>query len=168
MLAVGVLDCTLVRMKLNAALAKSLLMAASIGIVVPMVAQTPAKPKTVKPAPVPVEEPATIPGVELPRQKGGFIGVTVDGPRLVVKFYDTDKKPVVVDVARAAARWDPINKTSDVRTVLNPDAEGKALVSPLVVQPPLVFKVYLTLLDADGNSLESFIVDLKKLKAPKE
>jgi hypothetical protein len=168
MLAVGRRVPTLDHMKLNAALAKSLLMAASIGIVVPMVAQTPAKPKTVKPAPVPVEEPATIPGIELPRQKGGFIGVTVEGPRLVVKFYDADKKPAAVDVARAAARWDPINKTSDVRTVLNPDAEGKALVSPLVVQPPLVFKVYLTLLDAEGNSLESHIADLKKLKAPKE
>jgi hypothetical protein len=153
-------------MKLNAALAKSLLMAASIGIVVPLTAQTSAKP--VKPAPAPAEEPAKIPGIELPRQKGGFLGVTVDGPRLVVKFYDVDKKPVAVDVARAAARWDPINKTSDVRTVLNPDEGGKALISPLVVQPPLVFKVYLTLLDAEGNALESHIADLKKLKAPKE
>jgi hypothetical protein len=158
-------------MKLNAALAKSLLMAASIGMVVPVVAQTASKPaKPTKPAPVPApaEAPAKIDGVELARKDGGFLGLDVEGTRMVLKFYDADKKPANVDVARAAARWDPINKTSDVRTVLNPAADGKSLVSPSVVQPPLVFKVYLTLLDAEGNAVESIVADLKKLDEPQE
>lgn len=152
-------------MKLNAALAKSLLMAASIGMVVPLVAQT---SKPAKPAPAPTEAPAKIEGLEFPRPKGGFLGLTVEGPRLVLKFYDADKKPAAVDVARAAAHWDPVNKISQVRTVLNPGSDGKALVSPYVVQPPLVFKVYLTLLDADGNAVESIVADLRKLNEPKE
>jgi hypothetical protein len=154
-------------MKLNAALAKSLLMAASIGMVVPMVAETSTKPKTVKPAPAPTDVPAEIKGIELPRQKGGFLGLTVEGPRLVLAFYDAEKKPVAIDVARASARWNPTNKVGEVRTVLNPGTDGKTLVSPNVVQPPLVFKVYLTLLDADGNALESIVADLRKLNEPK-
>lgn len=152
-------------MKFNAALAKSLLMAASIGMIVPLVAQTPAKPA--KPAPAPAEAPAKIDGLEIARKNGGFLGLTVEGPRLVLKFYDADKKPVAPDVARAAARWNPVNKTGDVRSVLNP-AEGQSLASAAVVQPPLVFKVYLTLLDADGNAVESVIGDLRLLGAPKE
>ena len=154
-------------MKFNSALAKSLLMAASVGIVMPVLAQTtpkapaptPAKP----PVPAPAEEKPTIDGIEVARKNGGFLGLTVNGAQMVVKFYDAEKKPVNIDVARAAARWDPVNKTTDVRTVLNPDGEGKALVSPSIVQPPLVFKVYLTLIGTDGNAVESVVVDLREL-----
>ncbi len=155
-------------MKLNAALAKSLLMAASIGMVVPLIAQTSTKPAAPAPAPAPVEKPATIEGIELPRSSGGFIGVTLDGVRLVVKFYDAEKKPVASDVARATARWNPINKVGEIRSVLNPDADGKSLVSTPVLQPPHVFKVYLTLLDAEGNAVESFVADLRKLNESKK
>ncbi len=154
-------------MKLNAALAKSLLMAASIGMVVPIVAQTYTKPKTVKPAPAPTEEPAKIKGIEFPRPHGGYLGLTVEGPRLVLAFYDDEKKPVAINVARAAARWTPVNKVGDVRTVLNPSEDGKTLVSPNVVQPPLVFNVYITLLDADGNAVENIVANLRKLNEPK-
>jgi hypothetical protein len=154
-------------MKLNAAFTKSLLMAASIGMIVPVAAQTTAKPA--KPAtPAPVEEPAKIEGLELARKNGGFVGLTVEGPRLVLKFYDADKKPADLDVARAAARWDPVTKTGDVRSVLNPSSDGKSLVSTPVVQPPLVFKVYLTLLSADGTAVESLVADLRELKKAKE
>jgi hypothetical protein len=150
-------------MKLNAALAKSLLMAASIGMVVPLIAQTYTKPVKPAPAPAPVEKPAEIAGLEIPRAAGGFIGVTVEGVRLVVKFYDADKKPVAVDVARATARWNPINKTGEVRSVLNPSSDGQSLGSTPVLQPPHVFKVYLTLLNAKGDAVESFVADLRKL-----
>ena len=142
-------------------------MVASIGMAVPVVAQT--APKPAKPAtPAPAEEPATIEGVELARKNGGFLGLTVEGPRMVLKFYDTEKKPVDMDVARAAARWDPVTKSGDVRSVLNPGADGKSLVSTPVVQPPLVFKVYLTLLDANGVAVESFVADLRELNKPKK
>ena len=95
-------------MKLNSALAKSLLMAASMGMVTPVLAQTfprPAKPAQPAPAPAPDEEAATIEGIEVTRKNGGYLGVTVNGPRLVLKFYDNEKKPAPLDVARAAARW---------------------------------------------------------------
>lgn len=152
-------------MKLNAALAKSLLMAASIGMIVPIAAQT--APKPAKPA-TPAEEPAKVDGLELARKNGGFLGLTVEGPRLVLKFYDAEKKPVDMDAIRASARWDPVNKTSDVRTVLNPSPDGKTLVSPLVVQPPLTFKVYLTLIATDGTAIESLVADLRQLNKTKE
>lgn len=149
-------------MKLNTAVAKSLLMAASIGMVVPLAAQTAPKPKTIKPA-APDEEVAKIEGIEIARNNGTFLGVTVEGPRLVIKFYDKDKKPAAVDVARASARWNPVNKTGEERSVLNPDGGGLSLVSTPTVKPPLVFMVYVTLLDAAGKSVESFVVDLRRL-----
>ncbi|HSI09864.1 MAG: hypothetical protein ACAH89_06665 [Rariglobus sp.] len=153
-------------MKLNTAVAKSLLMAASIGMIVPLAAQTPAKPKTTKPAPAPTEEPAKIEGVEIARNNGTFLGVTVDGPRLVVKFYKSDKKPMKADVARATARWNPVNKKGEERSVLNSTDGGLSLASTPTVKPPLVFMVYLTLLDAEGNAVESIVADLRKLNAP--
>ncbi len=156
-------------MKLNAALAKSLLMAASIGMIVPVAAQTYPKPtKPATPAPAPTEEPAKVDGLELARKSGGFLGLTVEGPRLVLKFYDAEKKPVDMDAVRASARWDPVNKTNDVYTVLNPSPDGKTLVSPLVVQPPLTFKVYLTLIAADGTVIESLVADLRQLNKAKK
>jgi hypothetical protein len=163
-------------MNLNSALAKSLLMAASVGMVVPMFAQTtpkpvapaaPAKPAPSKPA-APKEEPATIEGLELPRKAGGFVGVTIDGVRLVVKFYDAEKKPVAADVARAVARWNPVNKTGEVRSVLNPAGDGTSLVSTPVLQPPHVFNVYLTLIAQDGTAVETYVVNLREATKAKE
>lgn len=152
-------------MKLPAAFIKSLLMAASIGMVVPLAAQTAPKP-TPKPA-VPAEEPAKVVGIEVARKNGGFLGVAVEGVRMVIRFYDKDKKPARVDVARAAARWNPLNKTGDERSVLNPDGDGLTLVSTPVVRAPLVFKVYLTLLDAEGAAVESVVVDMRELGGAK-
>ena len=155
-------------MKFNTAVAKSLLMAASIGMVVPLVAQTSKPSKPAKPAPAPAEEPAKIDGLEFPRKAGGYLGLTVEGPRLVLKFYDADKKPLTVDVARASARWNPSTKIGDVRSVLNPAGDGLSLVSTPVVKPPLNYMVYITLLDADGKAVESIVADLHKLALPKE
>jgi len=143
-----------------------------VGIVVPVLAQTSTKPATPAPTkptiPAPAEEEPKIDGIEVARQNGAFLGLTVNGAQMVLKFYDSKKKPINVDVARAAARWDPVNKTTDVRTVLNPDGEGKSLVSPSIVQSPLVFKVYLTLIGTDGNAVESVIVDLRDLAKAKK
>lgn len=151
-------------MKINSAVVKSLLMAASIGMVVPLVAQTYPKPKTINPAPNPDGEEIKIEGLEIPRKDGTFLGLTVEGARMVLKFYDKDKKPVPVNVARVAARWNPINKVGEERSVLNPNQENTELVSTPVVRPPLVFKVYLTLLDGQGTAVESIIADLRQLK----
>lgn len=154
-------------MKLNTSVAKTLLMAASIGMVVPLAAQTPAKPKTAKPAapaaPADEEEPK-IEGIEIARSNGTFIGAKIEGVRLVLKFYDKEKKPVAPDAARAAARWNPINKKGEQRSVLNPDGSGVALASTPTVQPPWVYIVYVSLLDSEGSGIESFTIDLRKLK----
>jgi hypothetical protein len=163
-LAVGQRVGTLGGMKLNTAVAKSLLMAASIGMIVPLAAQTPPKPKTTKPAPAPAKEEFKIEGLEIARANGKFLGLTVEGTRLVVKFYDKEKKPAAVDVARAAARWNPVNKKGEERSILNPNDAKTALVSTPDVKPPLVFKVYLTLLDGQGNAVESIIADLRLMK----
>jgi hypothetical protein len=157
-------------MKFNPAVAKSLLMAASIGMVVPLVAQTAPKPSkpTVPAKPAPDEPPAKIDGITLPRGGGGFLGLTVEGARMVLKFYDADKKPVTADLSRVAARWTPVNRKGEERSMLNPDETGRALVSTPVVRPPLVFRVYLTLFDASGAVQENMTADLRELDGAKE
>ena len=170
-------------MKLNAALAQSLLMAASLGMVVPVLAETtvtkpaaekakpatkaapakstPAKPT--KPAPAaPAKEPEEIvlPGIVKERPKGGFMSVQVVDSHLTLSFYDAKKKEIPVDVARAAARWRTNKKISEDHTVLNPGGDGKTLVGIGVVTPPYTFKLFLTLLGEDGAAVESYVVDM--------
>jgi len=155
-------------MKLNTSVTKSLLMAASIGMIVPLAAQT--APKPAKPAVPPADESTETPkieGIEIARKDGTFLGLTVSGPRFVLAFYDAKKKPVTADVARAVARWNPVNKTGDERSVLNPGDEGKTLVSLPNVRPPFAFKVTIILVDEKGDSVESFIVDTRPLGGAK-
>jgi hypothetical protein len=155
-------------MKLNTSVTKSLLMAASIGMVVPLAAQTAATPaKPVEPAKKEVAEKIKIEGVELMRKDGTFLGLTLSGPRFVLSFYDAERKPMGLNVARAVARWNPVNKTGDERSVLNPDDAGKTLVSFPNVRPPFAFKVTIVLLDDKGDSIESFIVDTRPLAGEK-
>jgi hypothetical protein len=151
-------------MKINAVLAKSLLLVVSAGLGVPMMAKPPAKPapaaaqqeETAKPE---GEEPEpTIPGVSAARANGGFIGITVDGGGFKLAFYDAKKKPVECDVARAAAHWKSKTIIGEERRVLNPSGDGKTLISA-AVRPPYNFKLYLTLLSADDQVVESFIID---------
>ncbi len=156
-------------MKFNAGLAKSLLMAASIGMVVPLVAQTAPKktaPKgdAAKPAPeAPAAEEAEIvlPGSVIERSGGGFLSLTVEGIHFKLSFYDAKKKPVNADAIRAIARWDPVNKAGEERSILNPADEGKALRGNVAVRPPFVFKVYLTLIGPDDAVLESHVVNFR-------
>lgn len=157
-------------MKLNSALARSLLMAASIGMVVPMAAQTLPKPATpAKPATVQTEEEIpTIEGLEVARKDGGFIGVTLDGVRMIVKFYDADKKPIEANVVRGAARWTQTGKTGEIRSVLNPEGDKMSLASTPVVKPPYVYNVYLTLVGLDGAADETFVVNLRDVTKARE
>ena len=91
-------------------------MAASVGMVMPIMAKPPAK---TTPAPAKQEETAkaegdeaepTIPGISAKRASGGYIGVTVDVSGFTVSFYDSKKKQVDCDVAQAAVRWNPSYK----------------------------------------------------------
>ena len=163
----------------NACLIKTLLLAASLGIAAPMLAQdaaaasppksvttkktdanknTPATPGAQKPA-APEPEPQ-IPGITIPRAKGGFLGILVENGNFKLSFYDDKRKPAQVDVARATARWPVKYRLGDERTVLNPNAEGTALTSPKYVRPPYAFKLYLSLFAAGSEqAAESYVID---------
>jgi hypothetical protein len=145
-------------MKINASLAKSLLLFASFGLALPVLAQAPAKPAPAKPGETAKEEPEpVIPGTTLDRKDGSFIGLELADGGFKLSFYDKKKKQVACDVAQATARWNPNNKKGDERRVLNLSGDGKTLVSnPPVVRPPYIFKLYLTLLSEDGQVVESF------------
>ncbi len=150
-------------MKFPAPLAKSLLMAASIGLVVPILAQTPRPaPKTRPRAEADGEEAPKVIGVVRP-WAGGLMGLAVEGNAFVLRFYDAEKKPVPPPAVRAAVRWDAVNKAGLQRTVMN--STGEMLRSPSVVRPPLMFYAHVTLLDEAGNDLGTHAFDLKELRA---
>jgi len=61
------------------------------------------------------------------------------------------------------ARWANVHGPGDNRTVLNSDGTN-SLVGVQFVRPPLIFKVYLTLLKGDGDAaevVESYVVDFR-------
>ncbi len=170
-------------MKLNTALAKSLLIGASLGFVGSLCAQTtttapapgaaksaakgapgktdtPAKSQPTAEAKADTPEEIILPGVVQPRPNGGFLTVEVVDGKFKLSFYDAKKKQVPADVARATARWRSNRKTSEDRSVLNPDGDGKSLVGVGFVRPPFIFKVYLTLLNEEGTASESHVIDL--------
>ena len=147
-------------MNLNTAVAKSLLMAASIGMVVPLMAQTAPKPKPEATKKEQAEPEPKIEGITIARKDGRFLGLTVEGVQFKLRFYDAKKKPETADAARASARWSPINVKAEQRAVLNPADGGKALVSPGVVRPPLTFRVFFTLFSASDEVIETFVVEM--------
>ena len=102
-----------------------------------------------------------IEGIAVSRTNGTWLGLAVEGSNFKLRFYDKDKKAVKPDAARATARWSPIGKTGEQRVVLNPD--GDLLTAPQFVSPPLIFRVFITLLSNDDKVLETFSVDLHDL-----
>jgi hypothetical protein len=166
-------------MKLNVAFTRSLLMAASLGMVIPLIAQTPppaapdkAKPpaKTApkktpaKPTPPPEADApaeAKIIGLAIPREKGGFLGLAIEDSKVQLRFYDSKKKLVAPDVAQATMRWTSTKKRGDEYLVLNPAGDGKSLTSDRVIPPPYNFRVLLRLLQGDENApAEAYPVQL--------
>lgn len=124
------------------------------------------KPTEAKPAPgkaaptVKKEEPLPkIPGTEIARPNGTFLGLEVASGNFKLTFYDKKKKPMAVDVTRATARWPNPRSPGDNRTVLN--GSGTALVGAKPVLPPFNFTVYLTLLKGEGDeakAVETYVV----------
>ena len=145
-------------MKFATAVAKSLLMAASIGMVVPLMAQTPPKPDEPK-----KEKADKIEGLTIARKDGRFLGLTVEGVQFKLRFYDSKKKPEKVDAARAAVRWTPVSVKGEQRVILNTASDGMSLVSPGLVKPPLNFRAFFTLFSASEQAMDTFWVDLSEL-----
>jgi hypothetical protein len=111
-------------------------------------AVTPGKQPAKKEAPLP-----TIPGTEIARPDGTFLGLEVVGGNFKLSFYDKKKKVTGINVTRAAARWPNPRAPGDNRTILNPS--GNALVGAKPVVPPFNFNVYLTLLQGEGDKAEA-------------
>jgi hypothetical protein len=105
------------------------------------------------------EKEGIIAGLTIPRTKGGFLGLAVDGGGFKLSFYNEKKKPIAIDVAQATARFQPKKRPGQMHVVLNPTGDSKALASQEFVPPPRVFKVFLTLLDASGQAVENYTVD---------
>jgi hypothetical protein len=99
------------------------------------------------------EELPKIPGTEIPRPNGTFLGLEVVGGNFKLTFYDKKKKPMTVDVTRATARWPNPRSPGDNRTVLN--GSGTALVGQKPVLPPFNFNVFLTLLKGEGEEAKA-------------
>jgi len=106
------------------------------------------------------EAEPVIPGVAIPRPNGTFLGLQVADGFFKLSFYTAKKKPMAVDVTRAAVRWpNNRNATGPNRDVLN--LSGEALVGNKKVLPPLTVTVFLTLLKGDGDdakAVEEYVV----------
>ena len=81
-------------------------------------------------------------GLNQPRPRGGWINVEAVGTRLIVKFYDKEKKPVAPDVTRGFAQFRYSAKNPE-RAPLH--VEGETLASTATVRPPHNFIVLLSL-----------------------
>jgi hypothetical protein len=106
------------------------------------------------------EAAPTIPGKEIARQGGGFLGLEIVDGNFKLSFYDEKKKPVAANVARGTARWDSKQKLGRDFTVLNPGGDNLSLVGTKFVRPPYNFIVFVTLLDAAGEAVESYPVNM--------
>lgn len=108
-----------------------------------------------KPAPSPASKaPVKKKVYELPktglnqaRPKGGWINVEAVGTRLVVKFFDKEKKPAAPGVQRGFAQFRYASK-NPARAPLH--LEGESLVSTATVHPPHNFLVILSLFAEEG------------------
>lgn len=85
-------------------------------------------------------------GLNQARPKGGWINVEAVGVRLVVKFFDNEKKPAAPDVQRGFAQFRYPSKNSEQAPL---HREGEFLVSTATVRPPHNFLVLLRLFPGD-------------------
>lgn len=120
----------------------------------PVTKAAPAKKEVKKPEPLP-----KIPGIEIARPNGTFLGLEIVGTQFHLTFYTAKKKKMTIDVTRAAARWNNTRGAGDHRTILN--GSGTTLVGSKPVRPPFAFNVYLTLLQGEGDdatAVETYVV----------
>lgn len=149
-------------MNLNAALAKSVLMSASIGLIVPVLIPTaraaaPAN-RVARPGEPAAEEEGTIEGVAIARGDGRWLGLTMDGTSFRIAFYNERKRPIAADRPNGNVRWIPSGRSPE-RGVLVKASDGQSLVGNRPVRKPWVFKVFVTLLDDAGSAVETYTVD---------
>lgn len=109
------------------------------------------------PAAAEAKEEKTIPGVVLTRPDGRFLGVETEGVVMKVTFYNQKKEPEAADAIRITARW---SDTQPRRTVLLPST-AETLVSPGVMRRPFNYIVYIALVGADEQVVETHSLRLQ-------
>lgn len=147
-------------MKLSAPVLKTLLMTASLSMVVPILAQTrqPARPKAdVAPEP---EPEVTLPGSVIP-YGDGWMSLSLANGTFLLAFYNKEKKPIPLPFIRATARWNSPLRTSEQRLVMNASPDGFSLIGNKPVRPPYAFKVYLATIGEDDAVGASYVIDFK-------
>lgn len=121
--------------------------------------KAPGAAKGAQPAPA---EAAKIEGLVIARPDGRFLGLTLAEGKFKLRFYGNDRKPAQPDVLRVVARWPNIHGPGQNRTVLTPAGEGNFLLGAQFVRPPHTFKLFLTLIAAEGGEpTESYSVDFR-------
>jgi hypothetical protein len=87
-------------------------------------------------------------GVNRERPQGGWINVGPQGTRLVVKFFDKEKKPMAPDVARGLVRVKYSSKSPEQAVLTQ---AGDTLATPATIRPPHNYLVILSLFVGDGS-----------------
>lgn len=110
-------------------------------------------------AATPEEKPeGEIEGITIARPDGRWLGLTMEGPRLFLTFYDKEKHPEIPDVASVTVRLLFASRNPE-RGVMSPTPDGQRLTFIRPIRPPWNFKIFLTLINPQGQALESHNVD---------
>jgi hypothetical protein len=92
-------------------------------------------------------------GKNVAREKGGWLNAEASGTRLVINFFDAEKKPMPPDVVRGFVRFRSPGKNNEDAPLF---LERETLTTPATVRPPHNFLVILSLFTGEGeDSAES-------------
>ncbi len=133
----------------------SFLAASALILVAPHISSAQSAPAA--PAAAEAGEERSIPGVVLNRPDGRFLGVETEGMSMRVTFYNRDKEREPAEAVRISARW---TDTRPRFTVLLPTTP-ETLVSPSVLSRPFNYIVFLALVGADDQVIETHSLRLQ-------
>lgn len=106
-------------------------------------------------------------GIEIARPSGGFLGVSIGERTFVVRFYDQDKGGIPADVFRGSVRGREMGQVDEAaQEFLVLRASEGVLYSPARVFPPYNFKAQVNLVSAEGEVLETYVVNVLDLNRP--
>lgn len=121
-------------------------------------AEKPAVPAGAAPTEAAAPEPK-LDGVVVERTDGTFMTLTMDGPLLVLKFFNKKKQPVTPDVTTGFVRFIFAGRRPEHRA-LALSSDGKSLIQVRTFHPPYVFKAFISLAhSADDPNPETYTVD---------
>jgi hypothetical protein len=92
-------------------------------------------------------EEAAIEGVLIQRPDGSFMEFVLVENKINCRFYNADKQPIDPDVDRVAARIQRTQpRVRKVFTVAIPNQGVEGFRAPVFIQPPHIFRAYLSLM----------------------